>query len=188
MVVLVMLVILGLSMGIAGSTWRTVVQRAKEKELLFRGEQYRRAIKSYYTVKHGGKTGLLPSSLDDLVKDPRFPGTRRHIRKLFKDPMSGGDFVVIKDPKTGGRIKGVRSESKLEPFKKDGFEKEYEKFANAESYQQWEFVYEPPKTATSQKTLPAKPGQMHSPPSGGAVVTPPPTEGGTPSTSPAEGN
>lgn len=188
MVVLVMLVILGLSMGIAGSTWRTVVQRAKEKELLFRGDQYRKAIKSYYSVKHGGRAGLFPSSLEDLVKDPRFPGTKRHIRKLFKDPLTGEDFIVIKDLKSGGRIKGVRSDSKLEPFKKDGFRKENEKFVDAENYQKWEFIYEPPKATPRAGSAPTSPGQFRPGQPKGVVVPPPSSGAGTPGLPPTEGN
>ena len=55
--------------------------------------------------------------------------------------MTGEDWALIKDK--SGRITGVRSNSKLEPFKKDGFPEEYEKFEGAESYSSWEFVFEP---------------------------------------------
>ncbi|PNU19845.1 type II secretion system protein [Geothermobacter hydrogeniphilus] len=187
MIVLVMVVIMGLSMGIAGSTWRTVVQRAKEQELLFRGDQYRRAIESYFSVKHGGKTGLLPSSLEDLLKDPRFPGTVRHIRKLYKDPMTGEDFVIIKDKRSGGRIKGVRSDSKQVPFKKDGFAKEYEKFADAASYREWEFVFEPPR-AGNRRVAPGRPGQARPGQPRGVVVPPPSSGAGRPGLPPTEDN
>jgi len=188
MVVLVMLAILGLSMGIAGTTWRTVVQRAKEKELLFRGGQYRQAIERYYKTTHGGGTGLLPSKLEDLLKDPRFAGTKRHIRKLYKDPMTGEDFVVIKDKTSGGRIKGVRSESKWEPFKKDGFAKEYEKFADAENYQGWEFVFEPPRSSSRSQPTHGQPGQPVSGRPGGVVVPPPSSGAGSPGQPAVEGN
>jgi type II secretory pathway pseudopilin PulG len=174
MVILVMLVIMGLSMGIAGSTWKTVMQRAREQELLFRGDQYRRAIKSYTEVRHGGSSGQLPSKLEDLLKDPRFPGTKRHIRKLFKDPMNGEEFVIIKDPRFGGRIKGVHSSSAEEPFKTDGFAEENEKFANASSYQDWLFVFEPPVPTGAKKTPTVPmPGQ-------GGFPIPPAGEGGLP--------
>ncbi len=143
LVVLVLVAVLGLSLGLAGSTWKTVVQRSKEAELLFRGDQYRRAIESYAKVRHGGAPGMLPQELDDLLRDPRFPGTVRHIRKLYKDPMTGEDFQVLRDPRYGNRIKGVYSRSREEPFKKDGFPQEYSDFADADTYQDWKFVYEP---------------------------------------------
>jgi type II secretory pathway pseudopilin PulG len=141
MAVLVMVVIMGLGVGIAGATWKTKVQRSRERELLWRGDQYRKAISSYYQVTHGGPQGTYPRSLDVLERDPRFLHRVRHIRRLFKDPITGDDFVLIKDP--SGAITGVRSSSDLEPFKKDGFPHEYARFANRKRYSEWEFVYKP---------------------------------------------
>lgn len=149
-VVLVLMVILGLSAGIAGTTWKTVMQKAKEEELLFVGDQYRRAIEAYYTKGHGGRAGIYPSQIDYLLKDPRSLQTLRHIRRLYADPMTGGDWMLIKDE--GGRIKGVYSSSGLEPFKKDGFIKEYESFKDATKYSDWKFVYEAKQDAQASKT------------------------------------
>ena len=53
-------------------------------ELLWRGDQYRRAIESYYTKAHAGVAATYPRTLEDLVKDPRSLQTLRHIRQLFK--------------------------------------------------------------------------------------------------------
>lgn len=141
MMLLVMVVVTGLAAGIAGSSWKTIAQQAREKELLFRGDQYRRAIGSYYTSGHAGVQGLYPPRLEDLLKDPRSLETLRHIRTLYKDPMTGGDWVLIKDP--ADRIKGVRSSSTLEPFKKEGFSKENRNLTGADKYSLWEFVYTP---------------------------------------------
>jgi type II secretory pathway pseudopilin PulG len=186
-VVLVIIVILGLSLGIAGSTWRTVVQQAKEKELLFRGDQYRRAIGSYYKMAHGGTKGAFPTRLEELLKDPRSLQTMRHIRKLYKDPMTGEDWVLIRQGGTvggtvtasagTGGIIGVRSSSDLEPFKKDGFSEVDEKFKDKEKYSEWEFVYEPSASTTPPATK-APPGTAvppaTTPPAGAA----PPAEEG----------
>jgi type II secretory pathway pseudopilin PulG len=183
-VVLVIVVILGLSLGIAGSTWRTVVQQAKEKELLFRGDQYRRAIGSYYKMVHGGTKAAFPTRLQDLLKDPRSPQTLRHIRKLYKDPMTGEDWVLIRQGGTvggtvtasagTGGIIGVRSSSDLEPFKKDGFSEEDEKLKDKEKYSQWEFVYEPSASTTPPATK-APPGTTTSPATTSPATTPPAT-------------
>ena len=54
--------------------------------------------------------------------------------------MTGEDFVLVKQ---GGKIVGVRSASDLEPFKKDGFPEEYDSFAGAASYGDWQIVYSP---------------------------------------------
>jgi len=189
LIVLVTVVILGLSMGIAGSTWRTTVQKAKEEELLFRGDQYRRAIGSYYEKAHAGTQGVFPNSLEDLLKDPRSLEKVRHIRKLYKDPMTGEDWVLIREggklsgtitaSAGAGRIIGVRSSSDLEPFKKDGFPKEYEKFKDAEKYSDWEFVYEPEKKS-SASPAPTSPAPTSPTPTSPTPTSPTPT-------SPAQG-
>lgn len=152
--ILMMMVVLGLAAGMAGTTWKTVRQREREAELLFRGDQYRRAIEGYYRFSHGGMQGLYPARLEDLLKDPRSLETRRHLRQLFIDPMTGGDWVLITEP--SGRIKGVRSSSRLEPFQQDNFAKKNERFVGAREYAAWEFIYEPPqpKKANSSSTTP----------------------------------
>jgi len=152
LIVLFMVVVLGLVIGIAGSTWQSVAQRAREAELFWRGNQYREAIKSYYEIKHGRGGGIYPRKLDDLLKDPRSLAAVRHIRRLYPDPMTGEDWTLIKDK--AGRITGVRSSSDLEPFRKEGFPEEYESFAGSESYSRWEFVFEP---KSKNKTVPVKP-------------------------------
>ncbi|NIQ96144.1 MAG: type II secretion system protein [Desulfuromonadales bacterium] len=150
LIVLLMVVVLGLAIGIAGSTWKSLTQRAREAELFWRGDQYRKAIGSYYRVKHGRAVGMFPRKLENLLQDPRSLGAERHIRRLYPDPMTGGEWQLIKDK--SGRITGVKSSSTLEPFRQDGFPEEYEKFEGAESYSSWEFVYKPKK----KKKAPAK--------------------------------
>lgn len=151
-VLLVMLVavsLLGLAAARTGQTWQAVMQQAREAELLWRGQQYQRAITSYYSVKHGAQQ-LFPNSLEDLLKDPRFPGVVRHLRQIYPDPMTGGEWELIKDPSE--RIIGVRSNSDLEPFKKDGFPKELDNFKGKGSYRDWEFVSKPPPADTTKRT------------------------------------
>ena len=145
--VLVAVTLLGLMAGIAGSSWQTIVQRAKEQELLWRGGQIRRAIKAYYTTSHGGGKSAYPSRIEQLLKDPRFVGTKRHLRRPYLDPMTGEDWTLIKEP--SGKIKGVRSSSEKEPFKKSNFSKENEKFDGKLTYAEWEFVYLPDKKKAS---------------------------------------
>ena len=59
-------------------------QREKEAELLFRGEQYREAIASYYK-----KEQRYPQSLEELLEDKRYPMPVRHLRRLYRDPSPG---------------------------------------------------------------------------------------------------
>ncbi|BCA80169.1 type II secretion system protein [Desulfuromonas sp. AOP6] len=143
MMVLVMVTVVGLAAGLAGTSWKTVVQQAREKELLWRGEQYRKAIGSYYRFSAGTgqrpRAGAYPDSLEDLLKDPRSLETLRHIRRLYPDPMTGGEWALIRDP--GGRIMGVRSSSSLKPFQQDNFSEENRIFKGKAEYRAWEFVY-----------------------------------------------
>ena len=111
--------------------------RENEEELLFVGNQYRRAILSYYSNIPAGSARTLPASLDVLLNDVRFVTPVQHIRRLYADPMTGkADWDVIT---ANGGIVGVRSRSTVEPFKKTGFNKENSLFEGATSYAQWNF-------------------------------------------------
>lgn len=138
LIVLAMLFILGLSAGIAGNSWKNIVQREREEELYFRGDQYQKAIASYHNAG-----GVYPKQLEELIEDRRALFVRRHLRRLYDDPMTGGPFEVVRD--TTGRIHGVYSSSDARPFRKGGFPPEYEDFSKATSYQDWKFVFEPGK-------------------------------------------
>jgi type II secretory pathway pseudopilin PulG len=115
---LVIIVIIGISLGAAGKYWSSVVLRDKEEELLFRGDQYRQAIELYYRAILVGPQ--YPNSIDDLLMDTRTPTGRRHLRQRYKDPISGEDFVEIKDITTN-RIIGVHSPSDKQPLKQADF-------------------------------------------------------------------
>jgi len=115
---LVAIIIIGISLGAAGKYWSNVMLRDKEEELIFRGEQYRKAMDSYASVPGKGK--VFPSSIDDLLKDSRSAAGLRHLRQKYKDPITGEDFEEIKNPATK-RIIGVRSTSDKEPLKQANF-------------------------------------------------------------------
>ncbi len=80
---LVGLSVMGIMLGVAMPTWRSMVQREREAELIFRGEQYAQAIALF-----NRRTGGFPTSLQALREG-------RHIRQLYKDPITGGDFQVL---------------------------------------------------------------------------------------------
>ena len=63
---------------------KTEGQREKEKEMIWRGQQYERGIKLYYR-----KLGRFPTSIDDLTK-PKV-GSLRFMRQAYKDPMNAKD-------------------------------------------------------------------------------------------------
>ncbi len=149
LLVLMLIALIGMGLGMAGTLWHTDTQRTREAELLFIGNQYRQAIRSYYELEPAQPR--LPQSIDDLLEDSRRPVTVRHLRRAYRDPISGGEFALIRTPDTQA-ITGVVSESGGRPFKRTGFPLEYEAFAEANSYAEWQFVFTPPppvKPATS---------------------------------------
>jgi len=153
---LVMIVVLGLTASMAGQSLQAIMQREREEELLWRGLQYRRALAGYQNFKHGAQQ-MYPSSLDDLLKDPRSATRVRHLRRLYNDPMTGEEWEIIKDP--AERIIGVHSSSDLEPFKQSGFPEGLEGFEGKTSYRDWQFVYVPEKQSAGRP-----PGQAGQPP------------------------
>ena len=80
---LVGMAVMAIMLSVALPVWRTAVQREREAELIFRGEQYAHAIEIFQR-----RNGGFPQSLDVLEKT-------RAIRRLYKDPMTGGDFQPV---------------------------------------------------------------------------------------------
>lgn len=137
----------GIVLASAGQIWQTETRREKEVELLFTGEQFRQAIGSYYE-NSPGMPKRYPDSLEKLLADDRFPIVRRHLRKIFLDPMTGrAEWGLIRKPGIG--IVGVHSLSVQKPFKRANFHERYATFADAVSYQDWEFVYLPGEAGSS---------------------------------------
>ncbi|MFZ1852997.1 MAG: hypothetical protein WAU15_12420 [Nitrosomonas sp.] len=74
----------GLVMAGAAHVWQAKSQREKEAELLFIGEQFRLAIKSYQSTG----TKQYPKTLEELLEDKRTPNVTRHLRKMYIDPIT----------------------------------------------------------------------------------------------------
>lgn len=131
----------GMTLAGAGQIWQTEARREKEVELMFAGEQFRQAIGSYYE-NSPGLPKRYPDSLERLLSDDRFPTVRRHLRKIFFDPMRNmAEWGLIRKPGVG--ITGVYSLSTRKPLKRANFHERYATFADALSYQDWTFVYTP---------------------------------------------
>lgn len=144
------IVIIGISLGAVTRYWSNISLREKEAELLFRGDQYRKAIESYMRAVPGRVE--FPQSIDDLLRDNRTAVMKRHLRQKFKDPVSGEDFVEIRDQVTR-RINGVYSPSNKEPLKQANFPDVYRDFEGKKKYSEWKFV------ATPRPGQPGSPGQ-----------------------------
>jgi type II secretory pathway pseudopilin PulG len=148
MAVLFLAAIMAAGLALTGDVWHTSVMREKEAELLFLGNQYRKAIQRYYLT---GPQRQYPRSLEDLLKDPRQPGTVRYLRKLYPDPITGQEWVIVKAP--DGGILGVHSASEEAPFKTANFKLRDRTFDGVQKYSDWKFVFTP----QAAPKAPAKP-------------------------------
>jgi type II secretory pathway pseudopilin PulG len=90
-------------MGAMLPAWRQQSVRQKEAELIFRGEEYARAIALYWRKNNQ----TLPPSLDVLV-------SQRYLRKRYLDPITNKEFLTVggvgpgsTSPAAGGRPPGA---------------------------------------------------------------------------------
>ena len=81
---LVGMTIMAIFMSMALPAWRTAAQREKEAELIFRGQQYARAI-VLFQRKYAN---TFPPNVQILL-DGHF------LRKKYKDPITDGDFQPV---------------------------------------------------------------------------------------------
>jgi type II secretory pathway pseudopilin PulG len=80
---LVAMALMALMMSVAMPVWRHAAQREKEAELVWRGQQYDRALQLYR--RKSGVPGA--PNLDVLIQ-------QKFLRKKYKDPITGGDFEL----------------------------------------------------------------------------------------------
>lgn len=116
-VVLVLLAVVALASALTFEVAHTSARRAAEAELLAIGKEFERAFASYYQQGAAGGGPRFPSSLDELTRDPRVPGIRRHLRRVYVDPLTGGAWGTV--PAPGGGIMAVYSTSEDQPFRED---------------------------------------------------------------------
>ena len=81
---LVAMSIMAIVMSAALPVWQTEARREKEAELIFRGEQYARAIAAFQR-KYGNAN---PPNVGVLLKE-------RFLRRKYTDPITGEDFVLV---------------------------------------------------------------------------------------------
>ena len=148
--VLFMVAMMAGGLALAGEVWNTSAMREKEAELLQVGNEYRKAIERYYLT---GPQRQYPKNMEDLLKDPRQPGTVRHLRRLYPDPITGKDEWGLVKSADGG-FAGVYSLSESAPLKTAGFAVRDASFEGKTKYAEWQFVFAPaagpaPKPAAS---------------------------------------
>jgi type II secretory pathway pseudopilin PulG len=136
---LIAVAIVGLASAVTANVSSLARRRESEDQLLYVGDRYRRAIQAYVESTPTGQSPY-PQRLEDLLKDPRYPGVRRYLRSLYVDPMTGrNDWVAVPAP-TGG-VMGVHSASDRSPIKLERFGPPYQDFAHRASYVDWNFCF-----------------------------------------------
>jgi type II secretory pathway pseudopilin PulG len=95
---LVAISIMGIMMSAALPAWRTLAQREKEAELIFRGEQYARAI-GLFQRRYANAS---PPNLDVLINE-------KFLRKKYKDPITNEDFQLVG---VGGAVPGLAGDGR----------------------------------------------------------------------------
>ncbi len=137
---LILIALMGIALAGTGVIWHTETRREKERQLLFVGDQFRRAIALYYERSPGAKK--FPKTLEDLLLDRRYPNTQRYLRRLYPDPVGGNaEWGLVRGPEGG--IVGVHSLSEAEPLKRVGFPLIYKEFEVGAQYSEWRFMYVP---------------------------------------------
>ena len=81
---LVSMSVMAILMSVALPAWHTIMRREKEAELVFRGEQYARAI-GLWQRRFANAS---PPSIDVLVE-------QRLLRKKYRDPITNDDFQIL---------------------------------------------------------------------------------------------
>lgn len=120
-----------------------VARRAAEDELLAVGRDLELALRSY-RKSSPGRAVLGPRAPDELLRDPRFPGIRRHLRHIPADPMTGRfDWGLVRSP--DGQIVGMHSRSTDTPIRQAIDDPQFARFSGTKSYEQWVFG-EPPRS------------------------------------------
>ncbi|MFZ4536459.1 type II secretion system protein [Propionivibrio sp.] len=136
---LILVAILALATSATLTLGSIVQRREAEQRLLDVGAAYRQAIASYVRTSSPAGPRRYPQSLAELLKDPRYPGVRRHLRQLYPDPITGkAEWGLVLAP--GGGIMGIHSLSNARPIKIGEFEAENQLFEGKSSYSEWVFV------------------------------------------------
>lgn len=115
-ILLISILVIGVATAGVAQLWTTQVKREKEEELLFRLGEFRRAI-ARYRADHN----RLPRELADLLESKTQLQTRRYLRRIYSDPLTGKadwklDLLADRDGTVAG-IRDVHSRAEGKPLK-----------------------------------------------------------------------
>lgn len=141
-VVLIAVAVSSILLSAAVTTWTHVMKREAEEELIWRGEQYVRAIECYMGVR-----GVPPTELEQLVE-------ARCIRRLYSQPLSkDGSWRVLRmsapgvptaaaagGPGPGLMRRNLRSSEPIVGVAPGITGQATRRFDDSYDYESWEFV------------------------------------------------
>lgn len=153
---IILLAIIGL---VSATTLKlgVILQRAAaERELLNIGAQFSDALESYAKATPAGQLNV-PPTLNELLHDPRFPGMRRHLRRIFVDPMTGkAEWGILYASGSSG-VLGVYSLSDAKPIKIANFPARFQGLEGKLRLSDWKFGRN--TNAAQPPAQPSQPGQ-----------------------------
>jgi len=124
----------GLMLAAMAQSWTLDARRAREAELIWRGEQFRQAIEAYASVPVAEGESRLPQRLQDLLEDRRGGAVQRHLKRIWRDPLTGrAEWGLVRE---GEGISGVHSLSQARPLNAP---------QGITRYEQWHFVLGQPQ-------------------------------------------
>lgn len=191
--VIILVAIIGL---VAAATLKmgSVIQRSRaEEQLLEIGAAFSDALQSYADATPAGLP-TQPKTLKDLLRDPRFTETRRHLRKLFVDPITGNDKWALIYAGEGQGIVAIHSLSDSKVIKIGNFPERFQDLAGKDKISDWHFAARPaanmPTTPAAAQAeafpAPVMPDAQPPAPAAPAVSATPPEPAPQPETPPAD--
>ncbi|WP_082565255.1 type II secretion system protein [Duganella sp. Root1480D1] len=163
--VVILVAIIGLLGAVSLRLGTTMQRAAAEQALLDIGMEYSNALASYAAATPQGQPNY-PKSFAELLKDPRFPQLRRHLRRVYVDPMTGkAEWGLVKATENGG-ILAIYSLSKATPIKIGNFPPRFVAFEGKTSLTDWKFSGEGVQVAGAKSADGPQPGQPAKPGSG----------------------
>jgi type II secretory pathway pseudopilin PulG len=165
---LIAVAVIGIVAGNSLSLGSLVSRHHAEQSLLAIGGEYEAALRSYSGIGAAlnAPNSRGPRSLEDLLKDPRSPSIRRHLRQVYADPLTGKEeWGLVKD--SAGFIVGIYSMAEGQPIKRSGFEARQAHFEDAPNYRAWIFgLPEAPRIAATSAAV----SPINSSPFGGTAT------------------
>lgn len=114
-------------------------RRAAEQDLLEIGAAFSEALRSYAEAS-APEQPKSPTTLAQLLRDPRYAAPKRHLRQLYADPMTGQtEWGLVLGPDHRSII-GIHSLSNARPIKLANFAPGFEQLENKAHISDWKFM------------------------------------------------